>query len=65
MYLSVNNQIIAFSLLSGEMRKSFSPDSSNLEKHIAFFMGGKTPLFVLDHSYSVYEIYEKSEEGEG
>ena len=47
------------------MRKSYSPDNSNLEKHHAFFMGGRTPLFVLDHSFSIYEVYEKSEEGEG
>lgn len=47
------------------MRKSYSSDNSNLEKHHAFFMGGRTPLFVLDKSFNVYEVYEKSEEGEG
>jgi hypothetical protein len=65
LFLSVNNQIMGFSLLSGEIRKSYSPESSNIEKHIGFFMGGKTPLFILDNDYNIYELFEREREREG
>jgi hypothetical protein len=64
LFLSVNHQIISFSLLSGEIRRSYGLDSSNLEKHLCFFVG-KTPLFVLDHDFNLYEVYGKEQMGEG
>jgi hypothetical protein len=48
LYISVNSQIIAFSVPHGEIRKNLSIESSNVEPHEAFMLGNTTRLFVLD-----------------
>lgn len=40
-------------------------DSSNLDKHFCFFVNGRTPLFVLDQEFNLYEVYGKEQMTEG
>jgi hypothetical protein len=65
LYLSVNSQIISFSLIFGEIRKNYSLESSNIAKHSSFFLGSRTPPFILDNTHSLYEVYLKAAEPEG
>jgi hypothetical protein len=64
-YISVNSQIISFSLIYGEIRKNYCVDTSNIAKHECFFLGTKTLPFIFDSKHTLYEIYLKSEETEG
>lgn len=53
-YFSLNDQLICFSLLFGDLRKNYNPDSSNLTKHEAFFLGRTTHPFLIDQNRSIY-----------
>ena len=65
MYVSVNNQIISFNLMSGEIRKNYSIETSNLQKHHSMFIGPKCPLFILDQGFNVYEVYQNDDLSDG
>ena len=40
-------------------------ETSNLQKHHCLFIAPKCPLFILDHSYNVYEVYQNDELTDG
>lgn len=61
MYISVNHQIISFSVLFGEIRKNYSFDTSNITNQEGFYMGSKTHLFILDTHKNIFEIYLKTQ----
>ena len=61
-YVSINDQIIAFSVLFGEIRRNYSVDSSNVQKHQCFFLGKNTAPFIVDNSKTMYELYMKNEQ---
>lgn len=64
-YISVNSQILSFSLIYGEIRKNYSVDTSNITKHACFFLAPKTAPFIFDNNRNLFEVYLKSEEAEG
>lgn len=64
-YFSVNSQIIVFSLLNGEIRKTYNMETSNVPRHYKFVMGDETNMFILDDEYNLYDVYLKNELREG